>query len=277
MQMRSERRTPFPRNGLDNYFFTTPALRLRIDLIQEYVRRGGTPVLILGEPGAGKSTLLNQLVCRADHNWRTVRMPAVRSFSADDVITFLNAELRLPTRMSAEKMLSAFDSWLERLAVRGQVAVVIVDNAHDLGDEALARLASLSEDVTTKNLCILMTGEPRLRSRLNALIGPAATTGTVPTVSIPCLDKREVASYIDMRLYHAGMEGRGPFNRTTIDDIARTSRGHPGRINAMANDVLNWEHNGARFQRTQRHIRRVMRQWLAQGVAAAAGERRADR
>lgn len=272
MQTHSAQRSPFPRNGLDSYFFTTPALRLRMDLIQEYVRRGGTPVLILGELGAGKSTLLNQLVCRADHNWRAVRIPAVASFSADDVVTYLNAELRLPTRMTSDEMLREFDRWLERLSVRGQVAVIVVDNAHDLDDEALTRLATLRDDIGTSNVCILMTGEPGLRSRLNALIGPAAASGAVPTVSVPCLDKREVASYIDMRLYHAGMEGRGPFNRSTIDDIARTSRGHPGQINAMANDVLNGVRTGDRLQRAQRHIRHFMGQWLT-----ASGEPRTDR
>jgi len=42
MQPHSAQQSPFPGNGLDSYVFTTPALRLRMDLIQEYVRRGGT-------------------------------------------------------------------------------------------------------------------------------------------------------------------------------------------------------------------------------------------
>ena len=138
MLTRDSRGDPFPCNRPDNYFFTTPALRLRMDLLQEYIRRNETPVLILGEAGVGKSTLLNQVVCRADHNWRIVRMPAVQSFSPDDVITFLNAELRLPAGVSTKKMLREFDSWLNRLAMRGQIAVVVVDNAHDLCDESLA-------------------------------------------------------------------------------------------------------------------------------------------
>ena len=119
MQIRATQRDPFPSQRLDNYFFTIPALRLRLDLVRQYIRRSETPVLILGESGAGKSTLLNQLVCRADHNWRVVRISAVPSFSASDVVTFLNAELRLPTRVPAEEMLRAFDGWRDRLAVRG--------------------------------------------------------------------------------------------------------------------------------------------------------------
>ena len=103
MQTRATHREPFASRVLDDYFFATPGLRLRLDLVQEHIRCGDTAVLILGESGAGKSTLLNQLVCRSDHNWRVVRLPAVSSFSAGDVITFLNAELRLPTRVSSWK------------------------------------------------------------------------------------------------------------------------------------------------------------------------------
>ena len=269
MQTRATQRDPFPSRRPDNYFFTTPALRLRMDLIQEYIRRNESPVLILGEAGVGKSTLLNQLVCRADHNWRVVRMPAVRTFSADDVTTFLNAELRLPTRVSPEKMLSEFDGWLNRLAVRGQIAVVVVDNAHDLCDESLARLCTLKEDMQSKNLCVLMTGEPDLRTRMNAQMGTTGSPTGIHAINIPSLDQREVASYIDMRLYHAGMEGRGPFSRATIDDIARCSRGHPGQINAMANGLLTTERKRMQWQRTSQRIRRVMRHWLTLTVVTA--------
>ncbi len=241
MRVGATSKSPFPCHGLDNYFFATPALRLRLDVVQEYVRRGETPVLILGESGAGKSALLNQLVCRADNNWRIVRIPAVPSFSADDVVTFLNAELRLPTRVSIGEMLREFDDWLGRLATRRQIAVIVVDNAHNLCDESLERLASLKGELKATNHCVLMTGNLELRARLSGTPGSRHSPMAKYAISIPSLDQREVASYIDMRLYHAGVDGRGPFSRAAIDDISRDSRGHPGRINAMANDLLNGE------------------------------------
>ena len=269
MQTRATQSEPFPSKGLDNYIFTTPALRLRVDLVHEHIRCGETPVLILGESGAGKSTLLNQLVCRADHNWRVVRIPAVPSFSAGDVITFLNAELRFPARVSAEEMLGELDGWLARLAVRGQIAVVVVDNAHVLCDESLVELATLREEMQSKNLCLLMTGEPELRTRLNGLMGTTCSLMPIHAINVPFLDPHEVASYIDMRLYHAGMEGTGPFSRATIDDIARNSRGNPGQINTMANDLLNGEHKGAQWQRALRYVQRIMRHWLPLTVVTA--------
>lgn len=262
MQDAPAQASPFPCRKPDGYFFTTPALRLRLDLIRDYVRRGGSPVLVLGESGAGKSALLNQLVRRADHNWRVVRIPAVPSFSAADVTRFLGAELRLPTRHGPEAILESLRASLERLAIRGQTVLVVVDDADDLDNDALGRLATLREAAGRRNLCVLMTGVPRLRPRLNTLLGPASTAGAIPTVSVPCLDRREVASYIDMRLYHAGIEGKGPFDRATIADIARGSGGHPGRINAMANEVLAGAVHGARLERVRHGIARAVREWL---------------
>jgi len=239
-----------------------------MDLVQEYIRRNETPVMILGESGVGKSTLLNQVVCRADHNWRIVRMPAVQSFDPDDVMTFLNAELRLPTRVATETKLRAFDDWLNRLAMRGQVAVVVVDNAHHLCDDSLARLTTLRDDMQSKNLCLVVTGEPELRTRMSGHLGTPGSPAPIHGINIPSLDQREVASYIDMRLYHAGMEGRGPFSRATVDDIARSSRGHPGQINAMANGLLSTERKKAQWQRVSQRIRGVMRHWLTLTVVA---------
>lgn len=262
MQTQASKRDPFPCTGLDNYFFTTPALRLRLDLVQEYIRKKESPVLILGDSGAGKSTLLNQLVCRADHNWRVVRIPAVSSFSASEVMTFLNAELRLPSRETEEEMLAEFNRWAERLAIRGQVAVTVIDNAHDLSDESLLRLATLHQTLRAKNASVLMTGNPKLRSRMSALLSSNGSKSPLNAISIPCLDQREVASYIDMRLYHAGLEGRGPFNRATIDEIARSSRGYPGQINAMANGLLSGEQKRLQWQRASQRVRRIMRNWL---------------
>jgi type II secretory pathway predicted ATPase ExeA len=270
MQPHATSKDPFPSECLDDYFFTTPALRLRLDLVQEYVRARERAVLILGAPGAGKTTLLNQLVCRADHNWRVIRIPAVPSFSPSDVTSFLNAELHLATRAPIEDHPAELDAWLERLATRGQVAVIVVDNAHDLCDESLARLTTLRAGLKSDNLCVVMTGNPELRTRMNAIHGTTHRARTAPTISIPSLDQREVASYIDMRLYHAGLEGQGPFSRATIDDIARSSHGCPRRINSLASGLLSEERKKLHWHSATQNLRRKMRNWLTLAVVTAS-------
>lgn len=259
MPMRTHRGEPFARGGRSNYFFTTPALRLRLDLVREYITRGETPVSIIGEAGAGKSSFLHQLLSRADHHWRIVRVPAVSSFTAGEVITFLNAELRLPVRVNAKQMIRELNGWLERLAVRGQIALIAVDDADQFNDESLAQLMMLPEQLQADNCRVLMTGEPEFRARSRVVQGNAKAASRGHMINIPCLDQREVASYIDMKLYHAGMEGRGPFNRTAIDDIARDSHGHPGRIDAMATDFLNNDRKRLQWRRTSDQLQRIIR------------------
>jgi MSHA biogenesis protein MshM len=263
MQTQIHHEQPFARGGSIHYFFTTPALRLRLDLAREYIRAGESPVSIIGEGGAGKTAFLHQLLTRADHHWRTVKVPAVSSFSANDFMRFLNAELRLPVRESTDEMLRDLDRWLERIAVRGQIVVVAVDNAHLLRDECLMQLMLLPGQLRSDNCRVLMTGEPRLQVRLKGLQGHSQAAARGHVINIPSLDRREVASYIDMKLYHAGMEGRGPFNRMVIDQIARNSCGHPGRIDAMASAFLNGNRQGPQWRRTSGQLQRFIRRLSA--------------
>ncbi len=135
---------------------------------------------------------------------------------------------------------------------------MVIDDAHDLCDESLAKLATLRDEIRSKNLFVLMTGEPELRTRMSELLGATRSPNRIHAIDIPSLDQREVASYIDMRLYHAGMEGKGPFSRATVDEIARDSRGYPGHINTMANDLLNGGRGRAQWQRASQRLRRML-------------------
>ena len=240
------------------YFYATPALSLRLDLVRDYVGRGMAPVLISGDRGAGKSAFLDQIVRRADSCWRLVRVPAVASLSATEVLTYLNNELRVPIGNSSESMIDELDRYLEKSAMRGRIAVIAVDDAHGLADASLARLVTLRDSLRSGNLRLLMTGLPALRSRLSGFLADARTPVRPHVVTIPSLDEREVANYIDMKLYYAGVDGRGIFSRRVIDDIAHSSRGFPGRIDAMTSALLSGDRGSLNRRWTANRIRQLV-------------------
>jgi DamX protein len=259
-------RDPFPEGRPDDYFFTTPALRLRLDLIREHIGQGDSPVLLVGEHGAGKTTLLHRLVLESGCTWRIVRLPPVSSFSAEELITCLANELDIAPHSSDLELFKGLDRWLERLATRGELALVVVDDAHRLGDECLSVLAELPGRTRASNLRVLLCGEPAICSRLRQASRGTSFGAPMPVVRIPSMDEREVARYIDMRLYHAGMDDARPFSRAIIGDIARDSRGRPGHINAIAGRMLrggpgagDWQHRAAAV------VRRVLRSWKILG------------
>ena len=230
-----------PGSSARGFFFTTPALRLRLDLVRDYIHNGCAPVLVSGESDAGKSAFLDQIVCRADGCWRLVRIPAIASFSPFEIVTFFNTELRLPVGDSVDAMIAELDRFLGKLAVRGRIAVAVVDDAHELADASLVQLVTLSEKLATGNYRLLMTGAPALRPRLTALLNGMGAPVRPHVVTIPSLDAREVASYIEMKLHHEGLDGRSAFCRSIVDDIAHSSNGRPGRIDAITNEFLSGE------------------------------------
>lgn len=242
------------------FFFTTPALRLRLDLVRDYVQADEAPVLVSGESGSGKSAFLDQIVCRADSCWRLVRIPAVASFTPFEIVSFINTELRLPVGDSMDRMIEELDEFLARVAMRGRIAVIVVDDAHRLAEDALVELVSLGRRLACGNLRLLMTALPELRCRLTALFAGTRAPMRPHVITIPSLDKREVASYIDMKLYHAGVDDWRPFSRSIIDDIAHGSRGHPGRIDAMTDEILSNDRGRANARWTPGCLRRLLSQ-----------------
>ena len=249
------------------YFYTTPALRLRLDLVREYVLDGMAPVLVSGDPGAGKSAFLDQIVRRADSCWRLVRVPAFASFSPSEVLSYLNTELRLPISDSSDSLIGELDQYLEKIAVRGRIAVIAIDDAHELADASLARLVTLSETLRSANFRLLMTGLPALRSRLTALLADMRASVRPHVVTIPSLSDREVANYIDMKLYHAGVDGRGIFSRRVIDDIAHVSHGFPGRIDTMTRALLSGNRSSPTRRWTADRFRQLVGRLTDSGAA----------
>ena len=53
-----------------------------------------------------------------------------------------------------------------------------------------------------------------------------------------------------------------------IDDIARSSRGYPGKINTIANSLLDGERRKLRWLRASQRVRQIMRHWLSLAVVA---------
>jgi len=248
------------------YYFATPALQLRLDLVREYIQNTESPVLVCGDTGAGKSLFLDRIVWRADCCWRLVRVPAVETFSPVEVVKFINVELRLPINASSDAMIGKLNRFLKKIAMRGRLAVIMVDDVHELADAALVRLVTLCEELEWANCRLLMTGLPATRSRLTGLLSGVPTQVRPHVVTIPTLNAREVASYIDMKLYYAGVDSRRPFSRTVIDDIAHSSQGHPGRIDVITETLLAADRKSLESQGPAGSIRRLVNQLSGLGA-----------
>jgi general secretion pathway protein A len=130
---------------------------------------------------------------------------------------------------------------LEARHSRGLRTVLIVDEAHGLSPHVLEEIRLLCnfESDTAKQLQIVLTGQPELRTVLN---NPDLRQ-LKQRVSLRCDVKalpnvEETAQYIASRLRIAGAERASIFSPGAVDYIFRCSEGIPRNINNLCDNAL---------------------------------------
>ena len=123
---------------------------------------------------------------------------------------------------------------------QGHTVAALIDEAQNLSDEVLEDLRLLSnlETDREKLLQIVLVGQPELEARLDQ----PGLRQLKQRVAVQCqlnpLKDEEVGPYIDSRLRVVGYEGKGPFHRDAVQQIALYSKGIPRLINIICDNAL---------------------------------------
>jgi hypothetical protein len=124
---------------------------------------------------------------------------------------------------------------------RGLRTVLIVDEAHGLSTSVLeeVRLLCNFESDTAKQLQIVLTGQPELRTVLNYSELRQLKQRVALRCEISALPNvEETAQYIALRLKVAGAERTDIFSPGAVDYIFRCSEGIPRNINNLCDNAL---------------------------------------
>lgn len=188
-------------------------------------------VVLTGEIGTGKTTLVKSIL-KTSHNRQRIGVLYQTSFGAEDLLELLLKEFGVrghhPSRASR---LAAFNQFLHGAFRRGEHVILIVDEAQNLGPEALEELRLLSNLQAEKEplLQVILVGQPSLRDRLShPYLRQLAQRVAVHYHLIP-LDHEGTKEYIRFRLARAG--GSGIFTDSALDNIFEHTKGVPRRIN----------------------------------------------
>src|SRR6266849_6559714 len=135
------RENPFNVNPDPRYLFFTPsALEALASLTYGIQTRKGI-VLLTGEVGTGKTTLLNKLL-----DWLHERQAATSfifntQLSVSDLFDCLMADFGIPLQSRTKgEMLLRLNRWLLDRHEVGQLAVLVVDEAQNLSQQALEEI-----------------------------------------------------------------------------------------------------------------------------------------
>jgi general secretion pathway protein A len=212
--------------------------RLAFAMLEFGVMNSAGFTVITGEIGCGKTTLIRYLLRRLDQHV-TVSLISNTPRAHDALLPWILMSLNQPFEGSHPALFKQFNRFLRDQSARGRRTILIVDEAQNLGTEALEELRMLSNINTEKQhiLQIILVGQPQLKKLLRAPELLQFAQRVSSDFHIRPLDPKEVMEYINFRLRAVGAKSEF-FTDDAYSIIADTSRGIPRTINILCDVAL---------------------------------------
>ena len=137
-------------------------------------------------------------------------------------------------------MLGRFHAFLLDQFAKKKRVILIVDEAQNLGPEALEEIRMLSNLEAEKHhlIQIMLVGQPELKYKLQMKNLEQFAQRITVHCHLDGLGREEVDRYIQYRLTVAGAKGSDIFSNDAIEAIHRHSRGIPRLINILCDTAL---------------------------------------
>lgn len=233
---------PFDNNVDPRFYFPDEShqaalLKLRYAIEN---RRGGA--LLSGPSGSGKTMVVGMLRAMLGEEFAPLVHLVFPQMSADELLAYLAGELTgtfdgtsLP---SVPQSIRRIEHYLAENTEQGRHAVIVVDEAHLVGDsrslEALRLLLNF-ELAGRHALTLLLVGQP-------AILPTMDRSGSLEErLAVKCLLRpftaKETAEYVQHRLQVAGARRR-IFDSKALEMLHQLTHGIPRRINRLCDLAL---------------------------------------
>jgi DamX protein len=257
--MSSERQVEKPDSGLvwnegsERFYLKTPALGPRLDLIKHLIDDSRLLLYVIGERGSGKSALLDEILAMARDGWRVARIQANAMLDPLALLCDLTQALNPGVRgQDRDALLAALEDLLAASTDTHFIPVVLVDDAHELSEEALKLLFSLvipprvdspAASREAHRFRIVLFCEPEIDTVLKARGLAAVSPPVAHVVDLPPFTVEDTRAYLAERLSRVGLGALLPLDTGVADRIHQDARGIPGAIDAVARERL-WRRQG---------------------------------
>jgi general secretion pathway protein A len=194
--------------------------------------------VITGEVGSGKTTLLRYLLRKMDPRI-AVGLISNTPRGTVGLLQWIMMALNQPYEGSYPALFERFHQFLRAQYAKRSHTVLIVDEAHNLGVEALEELRMLLNVNVDKHqfLQVILVGQPQLKQMLRSPELLQFAQRVSSDYHLRPLKSEDVASYINHRLAAVGARTQ-LFSREACQAIAEASRGIPRTINILCDTAL---------------------------------------
>jgi general secretion pathway protein A len=244
--------------------------RLALAMLEFGVRNSAGFAVITGEIGSGKTTILRYLLRRLDPQIVVGLMPSTPQ-AGTGLLHWVMMSLNQPFEGSYAQLYKMFQQFLYAQHARGRRTILIVDEAQNLGVEALEELRMLSNINADKDqfLQIILLGQPQLKDMLRSPQLLQFAQRVSSDYHLKPLMPNEVAEYIQFRLRAVGSK-KQLFSPEACNLIAQASGGIPRTINILSDTALVYAFAAQAEQITTRVVNLVIQDKQQYGVLPPA-------
>jgi general secretion pathway protein A len=197
-------------------------------------------VALTGEAGTGKTSLLARTLKVLPTNRVVSSVILNPSLTEAEFLELMLLDFGFQdVPESKAKRLLRFQAFLLQVKAAGQIAVVVVDEAHKLKPSVLEEIRLLSnlELPGEKLLQIVLAGQPELIDVLNRPDLRQLSQRISVRLTIDFLKPHEIEQYISLRWSKSGSTPVA-FSPASYADIASWSRGIPRLVNSICDNAL---------------------------------------
>jgi general secretion pathway protein A len=213
--------------------------RMAFAMLEFGVMNNAGFTVITGDIGSGKTTLVRHLLRKLDPNIINVGLISNTPQGREELLQWIMASFGLPIGGPIPAMLKSFQEFLYAQHANGHRNILIVDEAQNLGVDALEGLRMLSNINVDKTqfLQLILVGQPQLKKLLcrPQLLQFAQRVSS--DYHLKPLAQNEVANYIGFRLSAVGSQVHLFTDRACMM-IAEASSGIPRIINILCDTAL---------------------------------------
>lgn len=231
---------PFSITPSSRYLYLGKSHERALTTLSYGVRERFGFLLLTGEVGTGKTTLIRALLDRMDKKVHTALLfnPLL---SVPELLCAITRDFKLATkRASPKSQVDALNKFLLRLHGRGENAVLIIDEAQNLSEDALEaiRLLTNLETDEHKLLQIILVGQPELNRKLGQYRLRQLAQRITTRAHLEPLGMVEMMRYINHRIYIAKGSGKVFFDPRAYRIIHKETGGCPRLVNLVCHRAL---------------------------------------